>query len=50
MIDKKDAADLFGILTAFTGYNGQQVERIVELKAKLKAIAEAKEEPCLPTT
>lgn len=40
MIDAKDAADLFNILNAFKGYAGSDVERIAELKAKLKAIAE----------
>jgi len=45
-ISSKDAADILQVLTAFTGYSGAHVERIVELKAKLRAIMEAKEELC----
>ena len=40
MLDAKDAQDLLSIINGFRGYAGADVERIAELKAKLKAIAE----------
>ena len=48
MLSKQDAIDLFQALNTVS-FKGEAAERVVELKNKLRAIINAKEEPC-PTT
>lgn len=49
MLDKKDATDLIAIVNEVQ-FKGAGAERVAEIKAKLRAIIEAKEEPCPPAT
>ena len=40
-LTKEDCIDLLQIVMTYPGFNGGQVERIAQLKSKLKAMIEA---------